>query len=182
MKRIARILALAVVLLTAACATLIGPRQVDVPLARIQESIAKRFPFNNRYLDLLDVQVTNPRVTLQPETNRILTTLDTAVAPPFLKRSWTGNMAVSGQLRVDASRNALVLAEPRVEAFNVVGLDPLYANQVLKIARLLAEQMLTDYPLYTFQPADLRYAGTSLYPTKITTRSNALVITFEPVR
>ncbi len=168
--------------LLSSCATLLGPREVEVPLARLQEAIATRFPFNNRYLELLDIRVTNPQVALQPESNRILTSMDTSIAPPFIKKSWNGNFAVSGQLKFDAARNALVLAEPRVEKFIVNGLDPLYANQISRIGGLLAEQLLKDVPLYTFPPEDLRYAGTSFNATKITTRQNGLVVTFEPSR
>lgn len=169
-----------VALLLSSCATLLGPHDVEIPLAKLQQSIAEKFPFNNRYLQLLDVRVTNPQVTLQPDTNRILTSMDASIAPPFLNRSLNGNMAVSGQLRVDPSRNALVLAEPRVETFHVSGLDPLYANQIMRVGGFLVEELLKDMPLYTFRPEDLRYAGTNLYPTKITTRQNSLVVTFEP--
>lgn len=180
MKRLAILLPL--VLLLAACATLLPPRDVEVPLARIQQSMERRFPFNNRYLELLDIRVTNPRVSLLPETNRVLTRMDTAIAPPFLQRSWTGNLAVSGELRIDPSRNAVVLGDPRVEQFNVDGLDPLYANRVTRIGKLLAEEMLADYPLYTFRPEELRIGAASYYPTKITTRGDALVVSFEPAR
>jgi hypothetical protein len=183
MKR--RIVSFALIIISvvlSSCATLMGPREVEIPLARLQESISRRFPFNNRFLELLDIRVTNPRVTLQPESNRILTSMDTVVAPPFMKNAWTGNFAVSGQLRFDPSRNALVLAEPRVETFNVNGLDPLYANQLTRVGSLLAEQILKDVPLYTFHPEDLRYAGAAFNPTKITTRPDSLVVTFEPAR
>lgn len=181
-RRFASFALFALALFLSSCATLLGPREVEIPLAKLQESIAGRFPFNNRFLELLDIRVTNPRVSLQPDTNRILTTMDTSVAPPFLKQSWTGNFAVSGQLRVDPARNALVLADPRVETFNVSGLDPLYANQIGKVGGLLAEQLLKDLPLYTFRPDEFRQAGTSFTPTKITTRPSGLVVTFEPAR
>ena len=93
-----------------------------------------------------------------------------------------GNLAISGQLRFDPSRSALVLAEPRVETFDVQGLDPLYANQIRRVGSLLAEQMLKDVPLYTFRPDQLRYAGTAFTPARITTRPGGLVVTFEPAR
>lgn len=182
MRRPAWLALMVMALVLSSCATLMGPRDVEIPLARLQESIASRFPFNNRFLELLDIRVTNPRVALQPDSNRVLTSMDASIAPPFMNRSWTGNLSVSGQLRVDPSRNALVLAEPRVESFNVNGLDPLYANQITKVGSLLAEQLLKDIPLYTFRPEEFRYAGTAFNPTKITTRQNALVVTFEPAR
>jgi hypothetical protein len=180
MKR--RFAAFGAALFLASCATLLGPRDVEIPLAKLQEAIAGRFPFNNRFLELLDIRVTNPRVAMQPDSNRILTSMDASVAPPFMNRSWNGNLAVSGQLRFDPARNALVLGDPRVETFNVNGLDPLYANQITRVGGLVAEQLLKDIPLYTFRPEELRYGGTAFNPTRITTRSNGLVVTFEPAR
>lgn len=169
-------------LLLPACATLLGPRDVEIPLARLQEALAGRFPFSSRYLELIDVRVSNPRLSLLPDTNRILIGSDAAVAPPFMNKSWLGNLAVSGQLRFDPVRGALVLAEPRVETFHVQGLDPLYANQIRRVGSLLAEELLRDVPLYTFRPEQLRYAGTTFNPTRIITRQNGLVVTFEPAR
>lgn len=168
--------------LLTACASLLGPREVDVPLVQLQEAIANRFPFNNRYLELLDIYVTNPRVSLQPNTNRILTSMDTSIALPFSDKAWKGNLAISGQLKFDAARNALMLSEPRVENFAVNGLDLPYANKITRIGALVAEQLLKDLPLYTFQPDQFRYGGASFIPTKITTKPNGLVVTFEPVR
>lgn len=169
-------------LLLASCASLLGPRDVEIPLARLQQSIANRFPFNNRYLELLEVRVTNPRISLQPDTNRIVTSMDTSIAPPFTDKSWNGSLAISGQLQIDPSRNALVLAEPRVENLAINGLDSPYAKQIARIASLVGEQLLKDLPLYTFQPNDFRYGGSNFFPTKITTRASGLVVTFEPVR
>lgn len=181
-QRLSMLAGLAAALLLASCATLLGPRDVEIPLARLQQSIANRFPFNNRYLELLDVRVTNPRVTLQPDTNRIVTSMDTSIAPPFTDKSWSGSLSVSGQLQVDPSRNALVLADPRVENLAINGLDSPYAKQITRVAGLVGEQLLKDLPLYTFQPNDFRYGGTNFFPTKITTKASGLVVTFEPAR
>jgi hypothetical protein len=180
--RLATVATIAAALLLAACATLLGPREVEIPLARLQQSIANRFPFNNRYLELLEVRVTNPRITLQPDTNRIVTSMDTSIAPPFTDKSWSGSLSISGQLQVDPSRNALVLADPRVENLNINGLDSPYAKQIARVAGLVGEQLLKDLPLYTFQPGDFRYGGTNFFPTKIAARASGLVVTFEPVK
>jgi hypothetical protein len=168
--------------LLASCATLMGPRDVEIPLARLQEAIAGKFPFNNRYLELVDIHVSNPKVSLQPETNRIVTSMDTSIAPPFLNRSWKGNLAISGNLKFDPARNALVLGDPRVERFAIDGMDGALTGRAGKIGSLLAEQLLRDAPLYTFKPEDLRYAGTNFTLSKITARPNSLVVTFEPAR
>jgi hypothetical protein len=168
--------------LLSSCASLMGPQTREIPLARLQDAISQRFPFNNRFLQLLDIRVTNPRVSLQPQGNRLLTSMDIAIAPPLINRSWTGNLAISGRPQVDMARYAVVLADPRVEGMNINGLDPAYASQVTRIGSFLAEQLLMDMPLYTFRPEDLRFAGTSFNPTAIAMRQDAVVITFEPVK
>lgn len=175
------VIAIAVTIL-GACASLLGPRNVAVPLSTLQASLDKRFPFNNRYLELFDIQVQSPRLSLQPGTNRLVGNFDASIAPMWLKRSWQGSFALSGTLGLDASRNAVVLEDPRVETLNIQGIDPAYSRQVTRIAGLLAEQVFKDMPLYTFDPSDFRYAGASFFPTKINTSGNGLVVTFEPVR
>lgn len=168
--------------LLTSCATLMGPRNVEIPLTQLQDKIATRFPFNNRYLELLDITVSNPKISLQPETNRITTSMDTAIAPPFIGRTWKGNLAVSGNLKFDPSRNALVLGEPRVEQFAIEGLDSPYAGKISMAASLLVEQLLDNMTLYTFRPEDLRHGGANFILSKITTRSDSLVVTFEPAK
>jgi hypothetical protein len=180
--RFAALTWIATALLLASCASLLGPREVDIPLARLQQAVASRFPFNNRYLELLEVRVTNPHIALQPDTNRILTSMDVSIAPPFTDKSWNGSLSISGQLQVDPARNAVVLADPRVENLAINGLDSPYAKQIARVAGLVAEQLLRDLPLYTFQPSDFRYGGTNFFPSQITTRASGLVVTFEPIR
>ncbi|RJG04586.1 DUF1439 domain-containing protein [Noviherbaspirillum sedimenti] len=183
MTRVLPRLCLAVVAcMLAACAGLLGPRNMEVPLSTLQASLEKRFPFNSRYLELFDIQLSAPRLRLQPDGNRVLTSFDAAIAPAWLKRSWQGNFALSGVLAIDPAKNAVILTEPRVETLNINGLDAKYASQLTKIGGLLVEQVFRGMPIYTFQPEDFRYGGASFLPTKINTQGNGLVVTFEPVK
>ncbi|QAU33576.1 DUF1439 domain-containing protein [Janthinobacterium sp. 17J80-10] len=164
------------------CASLLGPRDFELPLSTLQSSLEKRFPFNNRYLGLFDIQLSAPRLDLQTGSNRIVTSFDAAIAPAWLKRSWQGNFALSGELAIDSVKNAVILTDPRVESLNIAGLDDRYAKQLQKVSGIIAEELFRGMPLYTFQPTEFRYGGTSFLPTKINTRGNGLVVTFEPVK
>ncbi|MDB5841154.1 MAG: hypothetical protein JWQ23_3106 [Herminiimonas sp.] len=172
----------AAALLVAACAALTGPRDIDVPLATLQETLDRRFPLNNRFLDVFDVTVSNPRLSLEPETNRVLMTFDASIRPPFVNRTWKGSLALSGSLALDQGRSAVMLAEPRVDNFAIEGVDPVTTRQISRIGGLLAEQLLRDVPVYTFRPDQFRYAGVTFFPTKIATKSTGLVVTFEPAK
>jgi hypothetical protein len=180
-KIIAMIIAALIILLTA-CASFLGSRDVNVPLSQLQQALGRKFPFNNRYLEIFDIQVSNPKLALQPDTNRIVTTMDASIAPPFMAKPWKGSFTLSGMLALDPVRHAVVLADPRMENFALDGVDTGsgYTKQIARIGGLLAEQILKDTPLYTFGPNDFRYAGASFLPSKITTTSNGLVVTFEP--
>jgi hypothetical protein len=173
---------LASILLLSSCASLLGSRNVELSLAQLQDAMARKFPFDSRYLELVDVRLTNPRLTLQPGTNRLVTTMDASITPPFLEKGWTGNFTMSSFLKVDPARRAITLDDPRMENMAIDGLSGPYANRITKALGLVAEQLLQDTPLYTFDANDFRYAGSQFLPTKINTTSSGLMVTFEPAR
>ena len=177
----ALLLALAATLL-AACAALTGPRQVEIPLTKLQAGMDRRFPMSNRVLDLFEIELSRPQLALMPDTGRIGITLDAAVAPPFTRQTWRGRMALSGRLYVDVARNAVLMAEPRVDGFKLDGVDPARQQQLTSVANSLMTRIATDLAVYQFRPEDLRYAGVQFVPTHIATARNGLVVTVEPAK
>ena len=176
------LMTLAVAFGLAGCATIAGPRQVEVPIAKLQESLVRRFPLRQRYLEVLDIGVTNPRLQMQPETNRVNATFDASIAPLFMKRTYTGSFTVSGRFAIDLVRQAVVLREARMEKLTLDGVDDKVTTQLAKISGTVAERTLGDVAVYTFEPDKLRYAGVQYSPTGISTTARGLMVTFEPVK
>ena len=176
--------ALAVALLATAmlggCLGLLGPRSVEIPLQRLQAGLDKKFPLTQRPLALIDIQLSNPKLVLQPGTNRMSATMDASVAPVFTSRVWRGTFTLSGLLQLDSARRAVMLAQPQIDQIALDGLDPAVSAQVARGASILAAQIMRDTPLYTFGPEDFRYGGTNFIPTKIVTTASGLVVTFSP--
>ena len=168
--------------LLAGCASLIGPREVELPLAKLQAAVDKRFPTRNRMLELFDIQLTRPQVSLMPGADRVGISLDADVAPAFRRTPWHGSLALSGRLVVDASRNAIFINEPRVERFTLDGVDENRQHQLNKIAGMLVDELVRDLPLYAFRPEDLRYAGVQFAPTRISATERGLVVTVAPAK
>ncbi|MES2831452.1 MAG: DUF1439 domain-containing protein [Pseudomonadota bacterium] len=166
----------------AGCATVAVPRQVTVTVEQLQQSLARKFPLNQRYLDLVNVKVSNPRLQLQPNTNRVTTTLDAAVSPVLATRQMTGSFTLSGVPAIDTARNAVVLREPRMEKLTLDGVDEALTLQLAKIGDALAQKILADVPIHQFDPAQLRLAGVQYIPTLITTTPQAIMVTFEPMK
>ena len=181
-SKLAALLVLLSSLLLSSCAGWLGPRDVELSMVQLQDAMNRKFPFNSRVLELFNIHLTNPRLTLQPETNRIVTMMDASVAPPFSNKSWNGSFTLSSRLALDPARSAVVLADPRMENFALTGIEGQYATQINRIGAILAEQLLRDMPIYTFAPEDFRYGGTRFVPSQITTKTTGLVVTFVPAR
>jgi hypothetical protein len=173
--------ALAMCLMLASCASLIGPREVEIPLQKLQDGIERRFPLNNRVLELLDIRLSRPQLSL-PGADRVALAVEAYVAPPFTGQAWTGSLALSGRLFLDAQRGAVLMDETRVDRFVIDGMDEARQRQLAKVAGVLVGKVVRDVPVYTFRLEDLRYAGVQFVPTRITTTPRALVVTLEPLR
>lgn len=179
-RTVARLAAIAVgASLLASCSSLIGPRQVEVPLHKLQAGLDKRFPVNERLLELFDVQLTRPQLAIQPEDDRVALAVEASVAPPFA-RAWTGNIAFSGRLYVDPGRAAVMMAEPRVDRLQLG--NPEAERHLTRVANGLINTVARDMPVYTFDQKDLRYAGVQFVPTRIQTTRSGLVVTLEPAK
>jgi hypothetical protein len=166
----------------AACATLAGPRDIELPLSKLQGGLDRRFPLHQRALELFEIDLSRPQLSMQPESGRVALSLDALVAPPFTRQSWRGNLMLSGRLYIDAARGAVLMAEPRVDRFVVDGVDEARQRQLGKVANLLMASVVNDVPLYHFKPEDLRYAGVQFVPTRITATPRGLIVSVEPAR
>ncbi|WP_052134657.1 DUF1439 domain-containing protein [Collimonas arenae] len=181
-KAITMLLALAAALLLASCAALIGPRDIAFPLTKLQQSVDKRMPYSQRYLGIFEITADKAQLSFPAGQNRLAMNTDVTVALPLLGKSWSGKMAISGVLTLDNAQNAVTLTDPKLDSLVLNGLDNTYAAQVTQIGNLLAQQLLTKLPLYTFKPEDLHYAGVAFMPTRIASKPENLVVTFEPVK
>lgn len=134
----------------------------------LQSAVNKRFPTTLRYGELVSVQLSNPRLVLDEATNRVTTRMDAAMtntvipSPPI-----NGTMSLNSGVRYDATRRAVLLDNPTVQDVQVQGMSQ-YTQQLNAIGAVVAEQLLKDYPLYTFKPEELRFNGKDVEPGAIT--------------
>ncbi|WP_229211436.1 MULTISPECIES: DUF1439 domain-containing protein [unclassified Duganella] len=173
---------LMLVAVLAACSTLIGPRQVELPQARMQQNLDRKFPVRHRVLGVFEVELSHPQLAILAESDRVALTLDVNVSPLLARQSWHGSMAVSGRLKVDNVRNTIYISDAHVDRFVVDGMDEGKQNQIAGVANLLGESTLKDVPVHTFRPEDLRYAGVQFVLTGISTKPGALVANLQPAQ
>jgi hypothetical protein len=179
--------ALAIVVLLAtlvlgACASLIRPGKVDVPEARLQELIARRFPVKKRLFDLIDVVVDSPRLTLQPDANRVAIEVALhAGSGGVVKSSVTGSLLVSEGLRFEPSDHTVRLVDVRVERFEIEGLPGNWQRQLDRLGKPFAQALLDDQVLYALRPRDIAALdGRGVGPGDLRVTDAGLAITLLP--
>nr|WP_315251672.1 DUF1439 domain-containing protein [uncultured Duganella sp.] len=183
LKRYAKIAApLMLASLLAACAGLIGPRDVELPQERLQTSLERKFPMHQRVLGVFEVELSHPRLSVLAENNRVAVAIDLGVSPLLSRQSWHGSMLVSGRLRVDSARNAIYIADAHVDRFIVDNMDEGRQQQLASVANLLSDRVIRDVPVHVFKPEELRYAGVQFVLTGIDTRPGGLVARLQPAK
>ena len=158
MGRLVRLLTLGIVtLLLGACANLLnpGPRAYTISQAQLLELIAKRFPFNDRVAELLDLQALAPRIRLLPESNRIATELDVNLTERLLRTAFTGSLAMDYGLRFEPSDNSIRMTDVKVSSLQFAGVPERYQPLVNSLAPRLAERLLNDFSLHQINAKDL---------------------------
>jgi hypothetical protein len=183
MKSIVRLIAVAfAALILCSCATLLPPqpREFKLSEAQLQDLVGRHFATAQKYLGVLDIRMTAPRVSLQPESNRVLTMLDVALDAPLIGRPLKGAVSISGRLRFDQAANAILLEEPRADSFKVDGVPAIYADKVNLVGGWLSEQVLKGFTVYKLKPEDLRFENVNYSPAEFKVKPGELVIGLVP--
>ena len=182
MRVAAAFTALLVAALLAGCLAF-GPRTVDVPQARLQELFARRFPVDKRLLDAIDITVDSPRLSLLPESNRIVVELALrAGTGGAISARMNGSLLGSVGLRFEPSDNTVRLVDVRVERFGIDGLPGNWQRQLDRLGKPLAKALLDDQVLYALRPKDVAgLEGRGVRPGDLRVTATGLSITLLPI-
>jgi hypothetical protein len=135
----------------------------------LQTLVERRFPASMRYAQVLTVRLTRPRIDLNGGANRVTTHLDAQItnsmlpAPPI-----NGSVALDSGIRYDAATRAVLMDNPNVSKVDLDGTPPQYRDLMNAIGNVVAQEVLKDYPLYTFTPEELHVGGKDVQPGTIT--------------
>ena len=141
---------------------------------QVQTAVARKFPYRRTVSQLFDVALTNPVVGFEPNANRVTVHVDAHIESPFLQQPVQGAFLLTSQLAYDAPSHAVVLRSPSVERVEVDGEARAYRQQIEAAGALAAAQWLDGYPIYTFKPEQLQFAGVNFEPGTITILTNGI--------
>jgi len=173
--------ALLAAVVLAGCAGLGGPKVVTLGEADIARLIDRHFPIERRALELLEVRMDAPRVTLLPESNKLATQIDVQATERLSLRSYRGQMALEYALRYDEASQTVRATQVRVRRLQFDGAPERLQPLVDRLGGLLAEQALEDAVFYRFRPEDLDKAQSrGLRPGAVTVTARGVEITLVP--
>ncbi|MGC4060492.1 MAG: DUF1439 domain-containing protein [Aquabacterium sp.] len=144
--------------LLAACASLLGPRTVEISREELTEKLGKQFPITKRIMAMLDVTAAPPRLDLIEDSNRIGMTFDLAAKELWSERAYNGTVGLSFGLRYEPSDLTIRLKDVRIEQVHIDGMPPQFQRTLNNVGGQLVQDQLQDYPIHHFKPEDLRSA------------------------
>lgn len=150
----------------AACASLLGPRTVEISREELLTKLGKQFPTTKRLMKLLDVTAALPTLDLQEEQNRVSASVDLTAKELIMGQEYKGKVTLSFGLRFEPKDLTLRLNEPRIEQVAVDGLPPVYQRALSNLGAKLVEEALNDFAVHQLKPEDLRTADRLGYQVK----------------
>lgn len=182
-KALATLAASASLLGVTACSGMLsGEQTVYLDGSKLQQKLDSRFPMDKRLLGMIDVTVSNPRLSFDPAANKLGTRLTLATPAIFgLMPALKGNVDLAYGLRYEASDNSVRMTQVEVKSVDLRddrGQGNSRANSALA---KVGEQMFQDYTLYKLTPSDLAKAAKYNYiPSAITVKRNGIDVLLVP--
>lgn len=140
----------------AGCASLMGPRTVDISREQLLAKLSRQFPMRKTLAEIFEVEAQAPRLQLNPDTNRIASEFDLKATDRLFGRSYQGTVGVSFGMRYEAQDRTIRLNEVTIDKLAMAGLSESTQRQWTKLGAMLAQEKLQDYPIHQFKPEDLR--------------------------
>lgn len=167
-------------LMLVSCATLMGDRTVNVTGDQIAEKLNEKLAVPISLMKIFDINLSNALVTFDQKSGRMQTVMDTKLSSQLFDESVAGHIGISGKLRFDAVKQAVVLDAPKIDNLTFDETDSKF-NQVLNaLAAEVGGELLNGLTLYKVKPEDLQFAGTQYSPKDMIVTDQGLQLTLSP--
>ncbi|MGH6646401.1 hypothetical protein [Aquabacterium sp.] len=140
----------------AGCASLMGPRTVEISREQLLAKLSKQFPMRKTLAEIFEIEAQAPRLQLNPDTNRVAAEFDIQATDRLFHRRYQGTVGVSFGMRYEALDRTIRLNQVSIDKVAIAGLSEDTQRQWTKVGAMLAQEKLQDYPIHQFKPEDLR--------------------------
>lgn len=162
-----------------------GPRTIHFPTSQIQQKLNTKLAQPIVLMKVFKVQLSNALVSVeQPSAegaeNRLHSVMDMRVTGPLLADTLTGKLDVSGVLKFDDIKQAVVLDEVVLDHIQIAGLEPKLNSLLQSLVNALSQQTLNAFVLYQVQPEALKIGNTYYQPSEFKLHDDGLHILLIP--
>lgn len=169
--------------LLAGCATLAGPRTVVFSEAELQALLARRFPLDRRLMEVMEVQISEPRLGLLPQQNRLGAELTVAANDRLFATRLRGQLSLTTSLRVEPTDRSLRLKDVRVTQLTLDKLGEASSERGQRLGTLIVERLLEDTTIHQFRAEQWdRLMAAGYAPPTVAVTSRGLELTAVPAR
>jgi len=153
--------------------------EIRLTQQEIQERLDQKFPLTKKYLFLIDVTYSNPRVTLVSGDDRVRFSLDAALGnlTPGNGDKVQGSPEVVAGVRYDAARYEFYLVDPVISSLEINGLPESIAPRAQKALQAVIQEYLDHFPIYKLQPTDIKKATAGMIVKRVRVDNGELVFT-----
>lgn len=156
------------------------PTKISITQAQLEQGLQGHFPKQFPIAGLLQMQMQQPLLQLQPGSNQLQTTLHVALSGPVLRTPLAGQMQLRFGLYYEPRDRSVRAQRVEVLALQLQDADPALADMVQTYGLRLAEQALQGFPLYTVKAEELELADSlGLQPGAITVTQTGLDVAIE---
>ncbi len=174
---------LALMALMSGCAALIGTHDVDISESQLALLLARQFPMERKVLEVVELDITNPQITLIPEGNRVGTELDVSALDRLFGSSAMGHVKLDYGLRFQASDHTIRMTQVRVRELTLSSGSNNLRGAAQRLGGLVAENALENLVLYRMKPAQAdEMDRLDLVASPITVTAQGLHMTVSPRR
>ena len=135
------------------CAGLVGSHDVMLSESQITLLLARQFPMERKVLEVIDLDITNPQITLIPQGNRVGTELDVTALDRLFGSTAMGHVKLDYGLRFQPSDHTIRMTEVRVRELTLSSGSNNLRGAAQRIGGLVAENALENLVLYRMKPS-----------------------------
>jgi hypothetical protein len=172
---------LALLALLSGCAGLIGTHDVDISESQLTLLMARQFPMERKVMEVIDLNITNPVLTLIPQANRVGTELDVTAVDRLFGSAAMGHVKLDYGLRFQPSDHTIRMTQVRVRELTLSSGSNELRGAAQRIGGLVAENALDNLVLYRMKPAQAdEMDRLNLVASPITVTPQGLHMTVSP--
>ena len=153
-----------------------APAKVTITREELQREVEKRFPIEKSEL-LFTVRLSEPRVLLKPNSDRIGIGVSISVSGPVIK-AISGKGELDGRVRFDPEARELFLESAELRLSEASGVSEKDLRTAEVVVRPLLSGLLARVPIYRLKETDLRFPGTNAQVKEMRVEEGRVILRF----